>query len=178
MAGAPTKAPGHGCVLARSLRGLLGMPAAPVLLDEPVVGQPGEDPVEVVLLDAHLLGDLRDRDPGLGADERERLGATGARALRPPTATAAAAVALGALGRGLRTRTARGRRACAPGGSAPEGVRRDAVERRRGGLETLILIDERLEFLQPRADLASLLVQEVCHYVSPFRHSDNYRHRD
>ena len=71
---------------------------------------------------------------------------------------------LARFGRGLRagaTCDGRGRR-----GGAAVG-RRDAVERRGCGLEALILVDERLEFFQPRANLASLLVKEVCHVRFP-----------
>jgi hypothetical protein len=58
----------------------------------------------------------------------------------------------------LRAERGAERRRAARGGG-------DAVERGRCGLETLILVDERLERGQSRTDLVSFLIQEtyVCH---------------
>ena len=49
------------------------MPAAPLLAHLAVALEAGEDAVQVVLLDAHALGELGDGDPRLRADELERL---------------------------------------------------------------------------------------------------------
>src|SRR3954447_4632246 len=57
----------------RRLRRLERVPAAAVLADEAVLLQRGQDAVEVVLLDAHRLGHLGDRDAGAGPHELERL---------------------------------------------------------------------------------------------------------
>src|SRR5919112_1512731 len=46
-------------------------------------------------------------------------------------------------------------------------ARGNAVARGGCRLQTLVLLDERLELLEPRADLASLLVQEICHVLLP-----------
>jgi len=74
-----------------------GLPAAAVFDDESVRGQAGQDAVQIVLPDPHLLGDLGNRDAGVLLDQRERFGPTGAAA---PSAGRAARCAL--------------RRACAP----------------------------------------------------------------
>src|SRR5690348_281839 len=74
-----------------NLRGVARVPAAPLLADLAVLLQAGEDAVEVVLLDAHLVGELRDGDPGVRADELERLLAARARAARAAASTGAPA---------------------------------------------------------------------------------------
>jgi hypothetical protein len=54
--------------------------------------------------------------------------------------------------------------------SPPRGPRsRNSVQGGRGGLEAPVLVDERPKLFQPRADLVSLLIQEVCrcHETSP-----------
>src|SRR4051812_2869245 len=132
------------------------MPAAAFLLDEPVLGQAGKDAVQVVLLDAHLLGDLGNRDPGVALDQRERLGAPRAAALRAPAAAGAGAGAAFAPGRAH----ARGAPAGAAGAAAVRAAGVYAVERGGGGLEPLVLVDERPQLLQPRVDLISFLIKE------------------
>src|ERR1700722_19134651 len=72
------------------------MPAASLLLDLLFLLEPGEDAVQVVLLDVHLGGQLGDRDPGLSCDERQCLSGTRA------TALATARTATGSLGCGGR----------------------------------------------------------------------------
>ena len=49
------------------------MPAPALLADEALLLEAGEHAVEVVLLDAHLLGDLRDGDAGVRRDQLQRL---------------------------------------------------------------------------------------------------------
>jgi hypothetical protein len=56
----------------------LGMPASAFLGDLPFLFERREHAVQVVLLDAHLCGQLGDRDPGLSL--HERVGLRGARA--------------------------------------------------------------------------------------------------
>jgi hypothetical protein len=57
-------------------RGLFGVPASALLADLALSLKPRKDSIEIVLLDPHLRGELRDRDSGLGLDEGECLGAT------------------------------------------------------------------------------------------------------
>src|SRR5436190_1490201 len=130
---------------------LLRMPAPAVLADEAVLLEAGQHAVEVVLLDAHLLGHLGDRDPGPGTHELERLTGT----CPAPAGTAAAPGAAGST-----TCRAWARRRGAP-------RRGDAVERRRRRLEPLVLLHQRLQLLEALADLALLLVEEI-------RHSDPF----
>ena len=75
------------------LRRFLRVPAPSVLRDEAVLGQSRQYAVEVVLLDAHLLGELGDRDPGALLDERQCLGAARAAALGAAAATGAVGAA-------------------------------------------------------------------------------------
>src|SRR4029079_19517665 len=112
--------------------------------------------VEVVLLDAHLLGHLGDRDAGTRADELERLLGARAAAARPPATPGAAP--------GARPRS---RAAPATAAAARRARRRgrvpDTVEGGRGRLEAVIFVNERPQLLQPRVDLTLLLFQEVGH---------------
>src|ERR1044072_5367199 len=104
------------------------MPAATVLGHEAVLGQAREHPEQVVLLDAHLLGELGDRDPRALLDEGERLRA--ARTAGPGTATTPASARAAALcARPGRTR-----------GPARLLGRRDAVKRGRRPLETPVTL--------------------------------------
>src|ERR1700679_2427116 len=57
------------------------MPAAALLLYLLFLLETREDAVQVVLLDAHLGGELGDRDPGLATDELQGLSGTRATAL-------------------------------------------------------------------------------------------------
>src|SRR5665213_3277951 len=59
------------------------MPAAALLLQFPFLLETGQDAVEVVLLDAHLGGQLGDGDAGLSLHERERLTRARAAAFAP-----------------------------------------------------------------------------------------------
>src|SRR5205807_10470813 len=132
---------------------LTGVPAAPVLADLAVALESGEDAVQVVLLDAHLVGELGDGDPGRGLDEVERL--RGARAGAPRAPAPA--------------RPGRGGGGGAPAPAARRGARRArrprarSVQRAQRLLETLVLVDRGLEVLQPRCDLLLFLFQEICH---------------
>src|SRR3954469_15417310 len=74
----------------RRLRRLERVPAAAVLADEAVLLERRQDAVEVVLLDAHRLGHLGDRDAGACAHELERLLGARAAAARPPAPAARA----------------------------------------------------------------------------------------
>ena len=65
----------------------------PPCATSPSFCEAGQHAVEVVLLDAHLLGDLGDRDAGAGAHELERLLGAGAAAARAPATPGAAACA-------------------------------------------------------------------------------------
>src|SRR5262249_22206061 len=131
----------------------------------------GQDTVEVVLLDAHLGRELRDRDAGLALHQGE--GLDGPRA----TAFAAAGTAFGAAGFGgfgfgcccfcarrgaartaraptsfFRTRGCRAAHACEGGGS---------------GFQARILVDGGLQFFEPVGDLAALVIEKICHGVCP-----------
>src|SRR5688572_1069928 len=130
------------------------MPAAPLLADESVLLQRGEHAVEVVLLDAHRLGHLGDADPGAAAHELERLLGTRSRSLWTPAPAGAFRCP------GLRSRTRTGR-AAAPRGRG--GRRSDARERRSRGLEPVILVDERLQLLEPLTDLPSFVIEKIGH---------------
>src|SRR4051794_23997214 len=126
---APPSSPGSRWP--RDLRGVLRVPAAALLADHPVLLQRRQHAVQVVLLDAHLVGQLRDRDPGRGAHDGQRLLGARAGALGP-------AAAAGAGGRRLAGGGGAGT-AWGGGGGA------HAVERLHGGLEAVILLDERFE---------------------------------
>ena len=139
--------------------GLRALPAAAVLDDEAIGGEAGQHAVQVVLLDAHLLGDLGDRDPGVGGDELERLLGARAAALRTAAALAVRSAAsawrgLGGGVGGVAVSAAAGRRRAGGGG--------ETVERRCGGFEPRVLVDQRLELLQALADLAALLIKKFC----------------
>ena len=67
------------------------VPAAPGLHHLALFGEVGHDPVEVVLLDAHRVGELGDGDAGARAHELEGLDRARARALGPAAAAVAAA---------------------------------------------------------------------------------------
>src|SRR3954465_15383237 len=101
------------------------MPAAALLADPPVLLQARQDAVQVVLLDAHLLGHLGDRDAWARPDELERLLGACAAAARPaaPAATVGARGALAAGGPAGAAPAARGRAAALgpAGGDAVEG---------------------------------------------------------
>src|ERR1044071_392668 len=96
------------------------VPAAPLLADEAVLLQAGKHPVKVVLLDAHLLCNLRDGDSGIALDELQRLLAARPRAARAATATVARSVRRGSTGGGSGTTRA---------GGGQRGIAADAVER-------------------------------------------------
>src|SRR3954468_1833983 len=102
------------------------MPAAPLLADEAVLLERRQDAVEVVLLDAHRLGHLGDRDAGALADELERL--LRARAAPTRTPAPAAAAARAAAGRPAARGASAPRRA-ARAGSGGRALAADAVER-------------------------------------------------
>ena len=135
--------------------GFPGVPATPGLRHFPVLGEAGHHAIEVVLLDAHRLGELGDGDPGAGLHQVERLDGAGAGALGP--AAAAAAGALGAAGAG------------APGGRggggrcAPRGGGADSGQRLLGGLEAVVLVHERSQLLQALRNLLTLFLEEVRH---------------
>jgi hypothetical protein len=59
--------------LCRSLDPVCGVPATPLLADFAFLFQPREYTVEVVLLDAHTGGELRNTNPRMILNERERL---------------------------------------------------------------------------------------------------------
>ena len=77
-----------------------GVPPAPGLRHLPLLGEAGHHAIEVVLLDAHRLGELGDGDARAGLHQLERLDGAGAGALGP--AAAAGAGALGAPGAAAR----------------------------------------------------------------------------
>ena len=87
--------------------------------------------------------------PGRCADE---LAAPARRGCRIPSA-----------GRAGRWRPVRGRRRRVVAGAVVAGLPADAGERVLGGLEAVVLVDERAELLQPGLDLLALLIEEVCH---------------
>src|SRR3954469_12414970 len=147
----------------RRLRRLERVPAAAVLADEAVLLKRRQDPVEVVLLDAHRLGHLGDRDAGALAHELERLLGARAAAARPPAPAAAAA--RGAAGRtAARAAPAACRRASATArGGGRTGTAADAVERAGRRFEAVIFVNEGPKLLQARVDLTLLLFQEIGH---------------
>src|SRR3954454_22554436 len=91
-------------------RGRLRVPAPALLADETVLLEAGEHPVQVVLLDPHLLRELGDGDAGLRADQVEGLVGARAGALGAP---ALARAATAALGRGAARRRGGGGAECA-----------------------------------------------------------------
>src|SRR3954468_10459778 len=140
------------------------MPAAPLLADEAVLLERRQDAVEVVLLDAHRLGHLGDRDAGARAHELERLLGARAAAARPPAPTARATA-----GRAPRRAAAAGAGAAGAPGRRPAARARgrppaaDAVERGGRRLEAVIFVNEGAKLLQARVDLTLLLFQEIGH---------------
>src|SRR4051812_49593307 len=84
-------------------RTLHRVPAPAFLADEPLLLEAGEHPIEVVLLDAHLLGDLGDRDAGVVLHQLHRLLAARARAARPAALAVAGAGAGGGRAAGVAT---------------------------------------------------------------------------
>src|SRR3954454_18516028 len=73
------------------LRRIHRLPAPALLADQALLLERREHPVEVVLLDAHLLGDLGDRDAGLGPHRVQRLLAARAGTARAPATPVATA---------------------------------------------------------------------------------------
>lgn len=135
-----------------------GVPAPPLLAHLALALKPGQHAVEVVLLDPHLLGDLGDGDAGSALHELERLVSTGARATRP--AAPATGRTRGVTGRPRLRRV----RVVLP--SARRTLRLDvapavALQDLVGLLELVVLLDERLELLEPLGDLSLRLLQEV-----------------
>src|SRR5688500_6488018 len=120
------------------------MPPLARLGDLALLLQVRDDAVEVVLLDAHLLGHLGDGDAGPRLAQPERLLGTVARALGPAATPGAA--------RGLAGR--RGALA-ARGGAVAVGLH--AGQCARGGLQAVELVDGRPELLQAGVDLCALL---------------------
>src|SRR4051794_38315052 len=147
------------------------MPAAPLLAHETVLLQRGQDAVEVVLLDAHRLGHLGNRDAGARAHELERLlraRPAAARAPAPPARAAAGpapgrAAAAGPA-RAPGRRAAARARACACACGRPSAA--DAVERGSRRLQAVIFVNEGAKLLQARVDLTLLLFQEICHRLA------------
>src|SRR3954470_15767678 len=133
------------------------MPAPALLADLALLLEAGEHPIEVVLLDAHLLGDLGDGDARVAADEVQGLLAARARAPRP----AALAVA-------RRRPAAARRRAPATGRAGRRALRADAVQRRDRGLQTMELVHQWTQLLQTLLHLAPLFVQEIRHEEKTF----------
>src|SRR4051812_48833080 len=135
-------------------RRLARVPATPRLRDLAVLGEAGHDPVEVVLLDPHRLGELGDGDPGAGLDELERLVGAGAAAARAPAA--AGARALGAA----RARAARCRGGCR---AATVAVAADAGQRLFRRLQAVELVHEWAQLFETLRDLLALFLKEVRH---------------
>src|SRR5215218_161136 len=131
------------------------MPAAATLADLSLFGEGGHDAIQVVLLDPHRLSELGDRDAGARLDQLERLHGARAAAARAGARGAAAAAAPGGAGSG----------AGGGGGAVAPHTRECALCR----LQSRVLLDQRLQFLQTRLDLFALLVEEVCHLQGPFR---------
>src|SRR5436305_9124075 len=141
-----------------------GMPPALALDHLAVLLEGREHPVEVVLLDSHLAGHLRDRDPRTRADQREGLAGAGAapRRAAPPLAVAVGRGrgdgGGGGLGPGARGADAAGRRLGRDprlGGDPGEGARRR--------LELAVLLDQGREFAQAVPDLVALPFQKLAH---------------
>ena len=137
-----------------------GVPAAALLahLARPAASA-GEHAVEVVLLDAHRLGDLGDRDAGARAHELERLLGARAAAARAPAPAGAATRGAAARGAARARAGATARRALRLTGHALEG--------RLRGLQPVILVDQGLQLAQPAGDLPALLIQKVRHRPPP-----------
>src|ERR1019366_2607364 len=166
----------------RTRLGSLRVPAAALLLHLAFMLEPGQYPVEVVLLDAHLGSELGDCDPGLSLHEREGLGGPGAAAFAA-SCTAFAGGASGFFassfrrGGGRRARTAdrptRTPRSAAAGGGGSGGGSAGSAraahsgERRRGRLAAVVLVHEGLQLCEPIGDLAALLVKKVSHGLNP-----------
>ena len=132
----------------RLLGGFPGVPPATRLRHLALVGEAGHHAVEVVLLDAHRLGELGDGDARAGLHQLERLDGASARSLRAPAAAGAAALRAGLAG------AARGGR----GGRGSWARSADSGERLLGGLEAVVLVDQRSQLLQPRRDLLTLFL--------------------
>jgi hypothetical protein len=171
-----------------------GVPTPTLLLNLLFLLEAREHSVQVVLLDAHLGGQLGDGDTGLSGYELQGLGGTGAAALTtagattgrrcsgcsrsrgsgcrcllvlgPGWTTAAFSAGCRAL-RAARTAraTSRRRRRCCGGGGCTGSRSRptDTCQRRRGCLEPVVLVDQRLQLRQSVVDLSALLVKEVSH---------------
>src|SRR4051794_22789136 len=124
------------------------MPPLAVAAHLPVLLELGQDPIQVIGLDAHRLRELADGDAGPRADELERLVAAGAAAARAPAPAAA--------------RAARAAGAAPPAGArAVAATGRDARQGRAGGLEPVVLVHEGTQLLQPRVDLLQFFIQKV-----------------
>src|SRR6185312_2842064 len=142
--------------------GRFGVPAAALLGHLLFLLESRQDAVQVVLLDAHLGGELRDRDAGLALDERERLGGTSSAAF-------AAAGAFCCFARFFRGGFGGGAAGAArafaggDGGRGADGRAPYACERAGGGLEAVVLVDQRLQLFEPLGDLLALLIKEVGH---------------
>jgi hypothetical protein len=164
--------------------GLLGsrMPAATVLADLLFLLQAWQYAVEVVLLDAHLGGQLGDRDAGLPGHEGKRLGASLAGALAPAHSAQSSWLGTrlrcglgccpgtGRLALGTtRTAWSTARRGCGPrcrrGGSVPGG--RNTGQRLGGSLQLAVLVDQRPELSQPVIYLTALGIKKISHGLFP-----------
>jgi hypothetical protein len=155
------------------------MKAPASLRDLAFLLQAGQHAVEIVLLDAHPRGQLRDRDARLCGDERQGLGSAGAAALATPgMATGCGRSSSGGGGRceapcgGCPTspRPARTARPTADWRSArTRGRPTDARQCRGGGLQSVVLVDEWLELDQPVVYLSALLVKKISHRSIPSR---------
>jgi len=153
-------------------RSALRVPAAPLLGHLVFLLQAREHAVEVVLLDAHLRGQLGNRDTRLTLHEGERLGRARAAAFAPARASTTG----GTAGFARRFRRGSGCRRCfraadraprtprsATPGSRGGGRALHAVERGGRCLQATVLVYERLQLFEPVCDLSALLVKEVGH---------------
>src|ERR1700693_499034 len=143
----------------RPLALALGVPATAFLRDLAFLLEAGEHPVEVVLLDAHLRSELRDRDAGLALHEGESLGRPRATAFAAPGTTASGRTT-GFAGRfrggsrcrfsfGAADRAARTPRTAAPRSSRRGGRAPHAVERGGRSFQATVLVYKRLQLFQP-----------------------------